>query len=149
MHTFSGKFGFKVPWVTEVVVFSARGGIFRGRPKAKATNGAWVTKKTLLKTEAAHETVADPDLQIFWSKHRGEGPPPPPPGPSPGSTTVKSLLHSGDLRGWSRGRVQGVPTLPPLPEMTCGFLIQLYSAKKKTMWFIGFEVEQETSAPPP
>ena len=24
-----------------------------------------------------------------------------------------------------------------------------YSAKKKTMWFIGVEVEQETSAPPP
>ena len=97
MHTFYGKFGFKVPWATEVEVFSARGGIFRGRPKAKATNGAWVTTKTLLKTEAAHETVADPDLQIFWSKHRGEGPAPP--GPSPGSTTVKSLLHSGDLRG--------------------------------------------------
>ena len=76
MHTFYGKFGFKVPWVTEVEVFSARGGIFRGRPKAKATNGAWVTMKTLLKTEAAHETVADPDLQIFWSKHKGEGPPP-------------------------------------------------------------------------
>ena len=24
-----------------------------------------------------------------------------------------------------------------------------YSAKKKTIWFIGVEVEQETSAPPP
>ena len=35
------------------------------------------------------------------------------------------------------------------PEMTCGFLIQLVFCKKKTMWFIGFEVEQETSAPPP
>ena len=77
MHTFYGKFGFKVQWVTEVVVFSARGGIFRGRPKAKATNGAWVTMTTLLKTEAAHETVTDPDRQIFWSKNRGEGPPPP------------------------------------------------------------------------
>ena len=36
------------------------------------------------------------------------------------------------------------------PEMTCGFsnttgILQ----KKKTMWFIGVEVEQETSAPPP
>ena len=29
------------------------------------------------------------------------------------------------------------------PEMTCGFLIQL------VLWFIGVEVEQETSAPPP
>ena len=33
--------------------------------------------------------------------------------------------------------------------MTCGFLIQLVFFKKKTMWFIGVEVEQETSAPPP
>ena len=33
--------------------------------------------------------------------------------------------------------------------MTCGFLIQLVFCKKKTIWFIGVEVEQETSAPPP
>ena len=39
---------------------------------------------------------------------------------------------------------------PPAPsDMTCGFLIQLVFCKKKTMWFIGVEVEQETSAPPP
>ena len=38
---------------------------------------------------------------------------------------------------------------PPPSEMTCGFLIQLVFCKKKTMWFIGVEVEQETSAPPP
>ena len=38
----------------------------------------------------------------------------------------------------------------PLPEMTCGFLIQLVFCKKKnTRRFTGFEVEQETSAPPP
>ena len=37
--------------------------------------------------------------------------------------------------------------IPP-PEMTCGFLIQLVFCKKNTMWFIGVEVEQETSAPP-
>ena len=38
---------------------------------------------------------------------------------------------------------------PPPPEMTCGFLIQLVFCKKeKTMWFIGVEEEQETSAPP-
>ena len=49
--------------------------------------------------------------------------------------------------GGSRGRVQGVRTPP---EMTCGFLIQLVFCKeKKTMWFIGVEVEQEMSAPPP
>ena len=35
------------------------------------------------------------------------------------------------------------------PEMTCGFLIQLVFCKKKTMWFIGVEVERETSAPSP
>ena len=35
------------------------------------------------------------------------------------------------------------------PDMTCGFLMQLVFFKKKTMWFIGVEVEQETSAPPP
>ena len=35
------------------------------------------------------------------------------------------------------------------PEMTCGFLIQLVFYGKKTVWFIGVEVEQETSAPPP
>ena len=43
-------------------------------------------------------------------------------------------------RGGSRGRVQGVRT----PPATTGIL-----QKKKTMWFIGVEVEQETSAPPP
>ena len=41
-----------------------------------------------------------------------------------------SSLH----RGGSRGRVQGVRTPPPW---------------EKTMWFIGVEAEQETSAPPP
>ena len=37
------------------------------------------------------------------------------------------------------------------PEMTCGFLIliQPVFCKKKTMWFIGVEVEKEMSAPPP
>ena len=40
-------------------------------------------------------------------------------------------------------------TLPP-PEMTCGFLTQLvFCKKKRTLWFIGVEVEQETSAPAP
>ena len=51
-----------------------------------------------------------------------------------------------DLGGGYRG------CSPPLPEITCGFLIQLVFCKKKkkrTMWFIGVEVEQETSAPPP
>ena len=56
-----------------------------------------------------------------------------------------NTLH---IRRGSRGRVQGVPT--STPEMTCGFLVQLvFCKKKKTMWFIGVEVEQETSAPPP
>ena len=34
-------------------------------------------------------------------------------------------------RGGSRGRVQGVRTSPPPPEMTCGFLIQLVFCQKK------------------
>ena len=37
----------------------------------------------------------------------------------------------------------------PLPEMTCVFLIQLVFYKKKTMWYIGVEVELETSKLPP
>ena len=56
-----------------------------------------------------------------------------------------AILHASgaDRGGGCRG-------CAPLPEMTCGFLIQLvFCKKKKTMWFIGFEVEQETSAPPP
>ena len=36
-----------------------------------------------------------------------------------------------------------------MTEMTCGFLMQLVFCKKKTVWFIGVEVEPETSAPPP
>ena len=52
------------------------------------------------------------------------------------------------LRGGSRGRVQGVRTLPPRDDLrfsnTTGIL-----QKNRTMWFIGVEVEQETSAPPP
>ena len=51
-------------------------------------------------------------------------------------------------RGGSRGRVQGVRTSlwdDPRFSNTTGIL----QKKKKTMWFIGVEVEQETSAPLP
>ena len=48
-----------------------------------------------------------------------------------------------------RGCAAPLPPPPTPPEMTCGFLIQLVFCKKKTMWFIGVKVEQETSAPPP
>ena len=50
-------------------------------------------------------------------------------------------------RGGSRGRVQGVRTSlwdDPRFSNTTGIL-----QKKKTLWFIGVEVEQEASAPPP
>ena len=58
-------------------------------------------------------------------------------------------VYACEIRDGSRGRVQGVHTPLP-PEMTCGFLIQLvFCTKKKRLWFIGVEVEQETSAPPP
>ena len=61
------------------------------------------------------------------------------------------LLHSltkvtgTDLGGGGRGGATPPPP-PPLREMTCRFLIQLVFWKKKTMWFIGVEEEQETSA---
>ena len=55
---------------------------------------------------------------------------------------VRGVVAGADLGGGCRG-------CAPLPEMTCSFLIQLVFYKKKTMWFIGFEVEQGTSAPPP
>ena len=57
-----------------------------------------------------------------------------PSSPVPGS--------GADLGGGCRGC-----TPPPPPEMTRGFLIQLVFFQKKTMWFVGVEVEQETSAP--
>ena len=53
-------------------------------------------------------------------------------------------------RGGSRGKGAGGAHPPPHPwddlqfSNTSGVL-----RKKKTMWFIGVEVEQETSAPPP
>ena len=51
-------------------------------------------------------------------------------------------------RGGSGGWGRGGPPPPPPPEMTRGFLIQLVFCQKKTMWFIGVEAEQETSATP-
>ena len=54
------------------------------------------------------------------------------------------------IRGGSRGRVQGVRTSPPPPSRhDLRFSNTIGILKKKTMWFIGVEVEQETSAPPP
>ena len=55
--------------------------------------------------------------------------------------SLPNYSTGADLGGGCRG-------CAPPPEMTCGFLIQLVFCKK-TMWFIGVEVEQETSAPPP
>ena len=42
------------------------------------------------------------------------------------------------------------PPHPPLTKLQgrMGQIYNWYSAKKKTTWFIGVEVEQETSAPP-
>ena len=61
---------------------------------------------------------------------------------------LSSLMLWERFKGGSRGRVQWCSPPPPPPEMTCGFLIQPVFCQKKTMWFIGVEVEQETSAPP-
>ena len=60
-------------------------------------------------------------------------------------------LHSAyeyKIRGGSRGRVQGVRT-PPWDDLRFSNTTGILQKKKKTMWFIGVEVEQETSAPPP
>ena len=66
------------------------------------------------------------------------------------SSVVVKPCGSYWYRGGSRGRVKEVRTPPPRPEMTCGFLIQLvFCKKKRTMWFNGVELEQETSALPP
>ena len=48
--------------------------------------------------------------------------------------------------------MQGVRTPPPpspLPRDDLRFSNATGILQKKTMWFIGVEVEQETSAPPP
>ena len=59
---------------------------------------------------------------------------------------VRSHLPGADLGEGCRGCAPP----PPPAEMTCGFLIQLvFCKKKKTIWFIGVVVGQETSAPPP
>ena len=50
-----------------------------------------------------------------------------------------------DLGGGCRG---AHPPPPPWDDLQFSVL-QLVFCKKKTMWFIGVEVEQETSAPPP
>ena len=52
------------------------------------------------------------------------------------------------IRGGSRGRVQGVRTPPP-PRDDLRFSNTTGILQKKTLWFIGAEVDQETSAPPP
>ena len=54
-------------------------------------------------------------------------------------------MYNNYSRGGSKGRVQGVRTPPSLRFSNTTGILQ----KKKTMWFIGVEVEQETSAPPP
>ena len=58
------------------------------------------------------------------------------------------IIHD---RGGSRGRVQGVHTpLPPTwDDLRFSNTTGILQKKKKTMWFIGVEVEQETSALPP
>ena len=56
------------------------------------------------------------------------------------------LDHQGQIQGKGAGGVH-----PPRDDLgfsnTTGILQK--KKKKKTMWFIGVEVEQETSAPPP
>ena len=60
----------------------------------------------------------------------------------------KNFDLAQDHRGGYRGRVQGVRP-PPLPRDDLRFSNTTGILQKKTTWFIGVEVEQETSAPPP
>ena len=62
------------------------------------------------------------------------------------TTQIKPTLH----RGGPRGRVQGVPRPPPPPpQEDLRFSNTTGTLQKKNLWFIGVEVEQETSEPPP
>ena len=54
-------------------------------------------------------------------------------------------LSGADLGGGCKGCAPP----PPHPRDDLRFSKQLVFCKKKTMWFIGVDVEQETSAPPP
>ena len=58
------------------------------------------------------------------------------------------IYPASRTRGGSRGRVQGVRIPPPRDDLRFSNKTGILP-KKKTMWFIGVEVEQETSAPPP
>ena len=73
---------------------------------------------------------------IYWLHHQW-------------NSLVATIHFRVRMQGRTRGRAQGVRTPPPpsddmLFSKTTGIL-----QKKKTMWFIGVEVDQETSAPPP
>ena len=61
---------------------------------------------------------------------------------------IKIMNRKIPFRGGSRGRVQGVRTLPR-DYLRFSHTTGILQKKKKTMWFIGVEVEQETGAPPP
>ena len=61
------------------------------------------------------------------------------------ATLASSVKGQGRIWGEGAG---GCSHPPPFPEVTGSFLIQLVFCQKKTMWFIGVEVEQETSVHP-
>ena len=54
----------------------------------------------------------------------------------------KNKLNKPYYRGGSRGRVQGVRTPPPLPWDDLRFSNTTGILQKKTIWFIGVEVER-------
>ena len=114
------------------------------RPKPRTARGS--LRRPYWKRKPPMKQWQIQTFRYFGRNIGGRGRPPraPPLDPPLWKVYCTQAISGADLGGGCRG----CPP-PPLPEMTCGFLIQLYSAKKKTMWFIGFEVEQETSAPPP
>ena len=58
-------------------------------------------------------------------------------------------MENHSSRGRSRVREQGVHTPPPRDDLRFSKTTGILQKKKKTMWFIGVEVEQETGAAPP
>ena len=60
----------------------------------------------------------------------------------------KHQVKISKIRGGSRGRVQGVRPTLPCDDLRFSNKTSILQ-KKKYMWFVGVEVEQETSAPHP
>ena len=59
--------------------------------------------------------------------------------------TISEQITGADLGGGCRGCA---PPPPPRDDLRFSYTTGILQ-KEKTMWFIGVELDQETSAPPP